>query len=111
MAESFTAGVEMIQVDVGKMDKSACDVGMDHVKQGVANAGGAPVSTYTFPDTEEHRTGTAEYIKSVVYGGLDGLVSIFVSVVFGCGLIDEHSSHSRHWGGKAVCGRFFNGCR
>eukprot|EP01136_Pigoraptor_vietnamica_P044191 Opistho-1_new@20612 len=38
-------------------------------------------TTYTFPATEEHRTGTAEYIKSVVYGGLDGLVSIFVSVV------------------------------
>lgn len=30
---------------------------------------------------ETHKSGSAEYIKSSIYGGLDGLISIFVSVV------------------------------
>lgn len=45
------------------------------------------------PHTEKHKTGAGNYVKSIIYGGSDGIVSVFVTVAavsgsnFGIGLV------------------------
>jgi len=37
------------------------------------------------PHIEKHKTGTGDYIKDIIYGGLDGITSVFVTVVASVG--------------------------
>jgi len=50
-----------------------------------------PLPYVQVPHHESHREGSGKYVKSMIYGGLDGIVSVFVSVAAVAG---GHSPYS-----------------